>query len=1099
MPVRRLTLLLLVLVAAGTVASGRADAQTPAATPRRLPGHVLQILAQASRLTTPPNASSAPVRLTIVLNRSDQSGFESFLADVQNPNSPNYRRFLSQADLTARFGPSQTSYDSVLSYLRQQGFTLVQGSANRLTITVSGTRALADQALATQIGDFQLGNRAFFANTADPAVPATVAPLIQAIVGLTSLPHPEPRLARAEPGAQPQSTPARTPMALAQAYNFAGVTVAGSQADGSGEKVGLLEFDNYYPSDVTDWLASEGLSTSLAAHVSEANVDGGAYPPGVAGGELEVLLDIDTVLGMAQGANITVYDGSPVSLSNGASPIASWQDLFNAMIADNMDVISSSWGDCEWQHSKADATSLDSILAGAAASGISVFQAIGDHGAVCNPVSGQPSHVDPGFPDEDPNATGVGGTALSVTSSGAYQGESYWNDGSGSGGFGVSCCFTNGTGSYGFPRPAYQQGFTSSTNRSVPDVSADADPNTGIEIYEADSGGLICCIGGTSLAAPEWAAGLALVDQALGERAGNLDTLLYAHAGSNAFHPPSGMASPNNDFAHLGLGSFNLANLEAVLAGSVPAVSGIAPASGPLTGGTVVTVSGSNFAASSTAVSFGGVAATGVSCTTTQCTATSPARTSTGAVDVRVSVNGQTSHAVAADQFTYFDVPSISKSTLTATPPSVVADGTSAATVSVTLLDAAGVPVSGRTVTLAQGGGHSKITPASTTTDGNGVASFSATDTTAEPVTYTATDTSDSLNVAQTATVTFTPPLPTVSIQPAITYAAPGQSVSVALQVQVPSGALGNWSVTVNYDSATLTVTGCGSTVGSACDTTSSPNAVQVSGSSTSGLHGVQTLATLTFQGAGALGAAASLTLSAVSLSDTSSHAVSSESTNGTVRIGLQGDVNLDGQVSSLDALCVLRFTAGLGSTSACEKNAANIAAADVNGDTQVTSVDALCALRIVAQLPAVASCPLLSGPGAAGAVAATARSIARAVSTRPATATVRVANEAGSGSPHEQIWDVTADAQGLGAWTLDIHYDPTRTQVSACTAADGSVCNLSYGPGTIRIAGVSVAGLSGSLVLARLSLASRGRAPAAALTVTPVVLTDTLGNSLAR
>ena len=58
--------------------------------------------------------------------------------EVYDPKSSLYRQFLSQRQLADRFGPSQTAYEKVLNYLRTNGLELIQGSANRLTLTVRG-------------------------------------------------------------------------------------------------------------------------------------------------------------------------------------------------------------------------------------------------------------------------------------------------------------------------------------------------------------------------------------------------------------------------------------------------------------------------------------------------------------------------------------------------------------------------------------------------------------------------------------------------------------------------------------------------------------------------------------------------------------------------------------------------------------------------------------------------------------------------------------------------------------------------------------------------------------------------------------------------
>jgi Invasin, domain 3/Bacterial Ig-like domain (group 1) len=98
---------------------------------------------------------------------------------------------------------------------------------------------------------------------------------------------------------------------------------------------------------------------------------------------------------------------------------------------------------------------------------------------------------------------------------------------------------------------------------------------------------------------------------------------------------------------------------------------------------------------------------------------------------------------------------SAARSTVAASPATVVADGTTTSTITVTLRDANDNPVSGKTVSLAQGGGSSTISAAGGASSASGVVTFTVKNTVAQAVTYTATDTTDSVVIAQTATVTF--------------------------------------------------------------------------------------------------------------------------------------------------------------------------------------------------------------------------------------------------------------------------------------------------------------------------------------------------------
>jgi subtilase family serine protease len=224
------------------------------------------------------------------------------------------------------------------------------------------------------------------------------------------------------------------------------------------------------------------------------------------------------------------------------------------------------------------------VLQNAAAAGASVFTASGDHGSTCAAGSNTyPNNVD--VPADAPHGTAVGGTTLQVGPGNVYQSETWWNDTSAAHGCSSLPCAGGFGSSTLFAAPPWQAGLAGSM-RSVPDVAADGDPATGIQLCQQDFGGCPQMIGGqpllqggTSMAAPAWAAGTALINQALGHLTGNWNQVLYAQRASNAFHPPSSMGS---DFAHVGLGSFDLGNLAAVLQPApMPTSTAVPPTSTP--------------------------------------------------------------------------------------------------------------------------------------------------------------------------------------------------------------------------------------------------------------------------------------------------------------------------------------------------------------------------------------------------------------------------------------------------------------------------------------------------------------------------------------
>jgi hypothetical protein len=558
-PIRHSVLALVVLIIANLCNPALAT-NTEAAGLVALPNHVLRLPAGATKISPPQGAATSRISLTIVLARTDEQAFTAFVDGVNDPKSPLYRQFLSQSALTGRFGPTSAGYGSIRSYLLESGLEIAQESNNRLTITVTGTRAQVEKTFHVSLQDYRLGGITFFANRTNPSVPSTIAPLINAITGLSNLARPRP--AQSSLG----FTCGQTPQQFAFTYDFGALS-----ADGAGQTVGLVEYDNFHSSDVTDWLACAGLPASLATNVSSVAVAGGTTPSG-GSGESEVLLDISTVLGMAPGAKVVVFHAPLGSLQTISA--ANWAQMLNAMIDYNVNIISSSWGACEDQFSPKDLDGIDSVLQTAAGSGISVFQAAGDSGPACaadwNLIG---STNVPNVLGDMPHATAVGGTVLNPPVGASYSGESYWffQPASGApvplGGFGVS--------SY-FPAPSWQVASLppGTTGRSVPDVSADA--STGINLCQADAlgdcpvefvipsqGVFAAAFFGTSMAAPEWAAGTALINQVCNGPSGLVASWVNSVSipGFPALHPPSGMTPPFNDFSHVGFGSFDLGNL----------------------------------------------------------------------------------------------------------------------------------------------------------------------------------------------------------------------------------------------------------------------------------------------------------------------------------------------------------------------------------------------------------------------------------------------------------------------------------------------------------------------------------------------------------
>ncbi len=489
-----------------------------------LRGHTISLPADSAPLERTPQLLENQLVVTIVLNRSNEPAFESFVREVNDPSSPRFAQFISQGQLAETYGPTAQAYDAVRSYLKRSDLNVIQDSPNRLTVSVRGGRELIERTFAVTIQDYRLGERTFFATKNDPSVPASVARYIQAIVGLSSLALPHPGIAQSPAQANP---PDPNPIALATAYDFPGV------GDGAGQTIGLLEYDNFNQSDLLVWFnAMKTLPTATMGRVKVLPVAGGTDIRNPQG-EGEVLLDLEIVMGMAPGATYAVYE---------APGYITFHQLVNAMVNDHVTVISNSWSECESALASKELDSLESVFAGGAASGISAFNATGDNGATC--VNSNKKEVT--APADVLSAMGVGGTSLLVGTANSYGVESWWPRS----GFGLSAHFV---------APPYFKASLAAKNRPVPDFVADGDEKTGISVYQADKNGWYTA-GGTSMSAPLWAAGVALMNQQLGP-SGLVVSWVASTDCAKALHMPANMMGANNDFSHLGFGSIDLANL----------------------------------------------------------------------------------------------------------------------------------------------------------------------------------------------------------------------------------------------------------------------------------------------------------------------------------------------------------------------------------------------------------------------------------------------------------------------------------------------------------------------------------------------------------
>ncbi len=274
-----------------------------------------------------------------------------------------------------------------------------------------------------------------------------------------------------------------SPICVRTAYGFTSLT-----ADGTGVTVAIVDaFGD--PTLTKDLSSFDGKFGLAAPTLTVINVDGA---PGTnSGWALETALDVEWAHAIAPKASIRLY----VGLDN------SFQHLLNAInraVSDNVaSVISMSFGASENSFSTSGFLTLyESAFSTAVNKGITPVASSGDNGKV-------------GYPSSSPNVVSVGGTTLTISSTGAYVSEKTWNNRFGS---------TGGGSSRVFSEPSYQLGVPendAARTRGTPDVAYDGDPVSGFDVFCSSCGGEFQ-VGGTSAGAPQWAALIALRVQSKG-------------------------------------------------------------------------------------------------------------------------------------------------------------------------------------------------------------------------------------------------------------------------------------------------------------------------------------------------------------------------------------------------------------------------------------------------------------------------------------------------------------------------------------------------------------------------------------------------------
>jgi hypothetical protein len=543
-----------------------------------LHGHVPAAVARFNLQPTGQLPATNRLALAIGLPLRNQAGLSNLIQQLYDPASPNYHRYLTPEQFAERFGPTEQDYQKVIAFFQTNGLIVAGTHSDRMLLDVNGSVANLEKAFHVTMRVYQhpTEKRQFYAPDVEPSVASNIP--ILGINGLNNYALPRPLLRKATASNQPlNATPAAGsgPSGTYLGTDLRAAYVPGVTLTGADQAVGLLEFDGYYPNDITTYESSNGLPNVPLTNILIDSFSGSA-----GGNNDEVALDIEMAISMAPGlSRVVVYEAGPYGnaydvLDNMATNILAMQ-------------ISSSW----FWGGGPNPNMEDQYFQKFAAQGQSYFQASGDSDAYSGSTSSD-------YPSDDPYVTSVGGTTLTNSGpGGSYVSETVWNWGNiprqgyiGSSG-GISTSYSIPYWQTNINMTANQG---STTMRNVPDVALTAN-----NVWITYGNGLSATnYGGTSFAAPLWAGFTALVNQqaaALGSPpVGFLNPAIYAIANgpnyASDFHDTttgnntrSGSttkfyATTGYDLC-TGLGTPNGTNLINALAGP-PNPLAIAPASG---------------------------------------------------------------------------------------------------------------------------------------------------------------------------------------------------------------------------------------------------------------------------------------------------------------------------------------------------------------------------------------------------------------------------------------------------------------------------------------------------------------------------------------
>ena len=423
-------------------------------------------------------------------------------------------------EMKKSYSPDPTAVNSLVAWLKAQGYTIVQVAPDGTGVYASAKVSQIASSLQTNMVRVTKDGLTYTASQNAPSMPADVGASVHAIIGLqpyrqahknnrqrtpkngnrATLPGATPPggtlpgatgAAAAQPSPDVANQPPYLVSEILKAYNADNLSVTGK-----GQTIAILIDTFPTDTDLTAFWKRNNVAVTLT-QIQKVKVTSAHFPPP----EGEETLDTEWSSGIAPGATIRIY-------ATGTLNFVDLDMALDRIIADlptepgmRQLSISLGLGETFLGGPQGEVATQHAKFVRLAAAGVNVFVSSGDAGSNPDDTGHSPTGpLQAEYEASDPFVIGVGGTSLKLTASGGVASETAWTSG-------------GGGKSIFFDRPVWQTGagVPAGTQRLVPDVSLTADPDEGAMLV---LNGKVVQIGGTSWSAPVWAGFCALINEA---------------------------------------------------------------------------------------------------------------------------------------------------------------------------------------------------------------------------------------------------------------------------------------------------------------------------------------------------------------------------------------------------------------------------------------------------------------------------------------------------------------------------------------------------------------------------------------------------------